>query len=126
MHPALAADARKPNSTERRSQIAQEPAIHPGDTNIHLLRDTMATFQIAGPDRSRESILRIVRHSHGFFFRIKRRNVAHRPKNFFFYAASRLGESSIDRWLYVEAAVATVTERRNAAAGNDRRSFFAC
>src|ERR1700691_6727865 len=86
----------------------------------------MAALQIAGPDRSREAGLLIVRHWQGFFFRIKRRDVAHRPKNLFLDAACRLGESSIDRWLHIEAVVATVAEPWNFTTGNDCRPFFAC
>jgi len=83
MHSAFAANPRKSRSSEWRSQIAQEPAVHPCDAHTHLLRYAMATLQIAGPISKPPVRTCIVRQGNSFFFRIKRRNVAHRPKNFF-------------------------------------------
>src|SRR5579863_5467506 len=48
MHPAFAANAREACSTERRSKIAQKPAVHPRDAHIYLLCDTMTAFQVGG------------------------------------------------------------------------------
>src|ERR1039458_66575 len=124
MHPTFAANAGKPRATERRSQITQEPAIYPCDANVHLLRYAMTALQVGGPYRSRESVLRVVGHSDGFFFRIKRRNVAHRPKDFFLHAARRFRKSSIDGWLHVEAVVAIVAKLRNSPTSYNRSPFF--
>src|SRR5208283_6189477 len=125
MHPAFAANAGKSCAAEGRSQIAQEPAVHPRDAHIHLLRNPMAAFQVAGPDRGCESVLRFVGHGHGFLFRIERRNVAYWAKNFFLHAPRRLWKSSIDGGLHVKAVVAIVAKLGNAAASYNRCPIFA-
>src|SRR5580704_2807252 len=124
MYSAFATDAGKPRSTERGSQITQEPAIYPRDANLHLLRNTMTSVQVAGPDRRRESILRVIGHCHSLLFRIKRRDVAHRPKDFLFDAPRRFWESSIDGWLHVKTIVAIVAKLRNSPTSYNRRSLF--
>src|SRR5580704_263069 len=124
MHAAFAANAREPRSAKRRSQITQEPAIHPSNAHPHLLRDAMAALQITGPDRRRESVLRVICHGDGFLFRIKRSDVAYWPKDFFLHAPRRFRKASIDGWLHVEPAVAIVTKCRNSSASYNRRSFL--
>src|SRR5580658_1974657 len=124
MRPAFAADARKSHSAKRGSQITQEPAIHPGDTHIHLLRHAMPAFQIVGPDRRRQSVLRVIGHGDSFFFRVKRRDVAHGPKDFLLHATRRFRQPGIDGWLYIEAMVATVAKCRNSSSGYNRCPFF--
>jgi hypothetical protein len=44
MHATLASNPGETYASKRRSQIPQEPAIHPRDANIHLLRDAVAAF----------------------------------------------------------------------------------
>src|SRR5271166_1436818 len=105
MHSAFAADAGKSCPTEWRSQITQEPAIHPCDAHIHLLRHTMTSLQVARPDRRREPIFRVIGHSHGLFFVLKWRDVTNWPKDLLFHAPRRFRKSSIDGWLNVKAVV---------------------
>src|SRR5271166_5558804 len=124
MHAAFAADAGKSGAAKGSSQVAQKPAIHPCDADIHLLCDAMAALKITGPDRGCEAVLRIIGHSNRFLFGIKGRDVANRPKDFFFHTACRFGESSIDGWLHVEAVVAVVVELWSCATCHKRRSFF--
>src|ERR1022692_3847490 len=124
MHSAFAANAGESRSAKRRSQITQEPAIHPRDTHVHSLRNAMASLQVAGPDRCGESILRIIGHRHGFLFQIKRRDVANGPEDFLFHAPRRFRKSSIEGWLHVETVVAIVAKLRNSSATDQRRSFF--
>src|SRR5580658_7263136 len=82
MHPAFPPYAGKPRSTKGRSQVSQEPAIHPRNAHLHLLRHTMPPLQVAGPDRGSQTILRIVGHGDGLLLRIKRRDVAHWTEDF--------------------------------------------
>src|SRR5580698_10978782 len=124
MHPTLAPNAGKPCSAKRCSQVSQEPAIHPRDAHLHLLRHTMPPFQVVGPDRGRETILGIVGHGDGLLLRIKRRDVARRTKDFLLHAARRFRQPSIDGWLHVEALIAIVAKLRNSSARNNRRAFF--
>src|ERR1017187_3931919 len=124
MHSALAANARKSRSPKRRSQIPQEPAIHPRDAHIHLLCHTVAALQVAGPDRRCESVLRVIGHGNGFLFRIEQRDVANWPEDFFLHAPRRFRKSSIDGWLHVEAVVAIVAKLGNPSASYNRRPFF--
>src|SRR5215472_4332843 len=85
----------------------------------------MPALQVTGPDRCGQAVLGLVRHVHGFLFRIERRNVAYRPEDLFFYAPRGLRKASEDRWLNEETAVESVAEGRNAPAGHDRSPFFA-
>src|ERR1017187_1558001 len=124
MHSAFAADTRKSHSSERSSQVTQKPAVHPCDAHIHLLGYAMATLQIAGPYRGRQSVLGVVRQGDGFLFRVERCDVAHRTKDLLLHAPRRLRKSSIDGRLYVETVVTIVAKCRNAPARYDRRSFF--
>src|ERR1700722_11521528 len=123
MHSAFASYAGKSCPAKGRTQITQEPAVHPGDPHIHLLSHTMTSLQIAGPDRCRESVFRVIGHSNGFLFGIKRRDVAHGPKDFFLHAPRRFWKSSIDGWLHVKAVVAVVAKFWHSSSGYDRRSL---
>src|ERR1700722_4339741 len=96
MHSTFTSNARKSRSSEWRSQIAQEPAIHPCNAHLHLLCDTMPALQIAGPDRGGEAVFCVVGHGDGFFLRIKRCDVANGPKYFFLDAPRGFWQSSID------------------------------
>src|SRR5580692_3796074 len=125
MHSAFAANTRKASATERSSQVAQEPAVHPRDAHIHLLCDAMTALHVTGPYRGREPVFRIVRQGDGFFFRVERCDVAHRPEDLLLHAPRRLRQSSIDGRLHIEAMVASVVKYRNASASHDCRSFFA-
>src|SRR5580700_3915231 len=124
MHPAFAANAGKSRATKGRSQIPQKPAIHPRDAYLHLLRHTMTTLQVAGPDRRRQPVLCVIGQGDGFLFRIKWRNVANRPKDFFLHAPRRFRQSSIDGGFDVEAVVAIVAKPRNSSARYQGRPFF--
>ena len=123
MQAALAAYARESRASERRPQVAQEPAIHPRDPDVHLLRDAVTPLQIRGPNRGRKAVLRVIRHAHCFFFRIERSDMANWPEDFFFHASRRFGQSSLDGGLHIEAAVKGILEMRDAASGNDVRTL---
>src|SRR5665811_823928 len=122
MHTALASDPRKSHATERRPQIAQEPAIHPGNTNIHLLRHTVTALQVRRPDRCCQAVLRIVRHAHRLLLRIEGSDMAHRSEDFFLHAARRFRQSSIDGWLHIKPLIESISKLRHSAAAYDGRS----
>src|SRR5215467_7355732 len=68
MDPAFASNSRKAHAPKGSAQIAQKPAINPGDADIHPLCYAMSPFQITRPDRSRQPILSVVSHADPFFF----------------------------------------------------------
>src|SRR3546814_8340505 len=46
-----------------RAQITQEPAVHPGDTDIDIGGDAVRPRKVARPDRGRQTILRSEEHT---------------------------------------------------------------
>ena len=80
MQTALAANPGKTDTTERRPQISQEPAIHPRNSHIHLLSHPVSTLQISRPHGSCQTVLRIIPQADRFFFRIERRDMTNRPE----------------------------------------------
>src|SRR5579862_134656 len=126
MYSAFAPEPRQSHSAKWRTQIAQEPAIHPRNAYIHLLRYAMAALEVARPDRSRKAVFRVIGHCHGFLFRIEGRDVTYGPENFFFHTTRRFRESSIDGWLHVETLVAFVAKPRDSPASHDARAFLSC
>src|SRR6266850_5966804 len=46
---ALAAYARELGSAEGRAQVAQEPAVDPGDADFHRLAHAVAAREVGGP-----------------------------------------------------------------------------
>src|SRR6266705_3860568 len=53
---AFAADARELGAAKWRAQVAQEPAVDPGDADFHRLPDAMAAREVGGPDRGGEAV----------------------------------------------------------------------
>src|SRR5262249_15945012 len=49
VQPALAAYPRELGAAEGRAQVAQEPAVHPRDTDLHRLADAVPAGEIRGP-----------------------------------------------------------------------------
>src|SRR5215472_10171259 len=125
MHASLAADPRPSDSSKRSSQVSQEPAVHPSDAHIHLLRHTMPALQVTGPDRCGQAVLGIIRHVHNLFFRIERRDVANRPEDLFFYAPRRFRKPSKNCGLNKETVVESVTKCWQTRADHDLSTFFA-
>src|ERR1700738_3291468 len=125
MNSALPANTGEPNPTEWSSQIAEKPAIHPRDSNIHLLRYAMPALQIRRPDGRCQPVFRVVRHCHRFIVNVERSNVTDWSEDFFFYTARRFGQSSIDRRLDVKTFVQLVAEFGDTPARYDHSSFFA-
>src|SRR5271165_670384 len=119
MHSAFAADAGEPHSAEWRSQVAQEPAIDPGDAHIHLPCHSMSPLQIGRPDRCRQTILGVIRHRNRFLFRIERSNVAHRTEDLVLDAGGGLRQSRQNRRSDIKPVVARIAKNRNAAPGDN-------
>src|SRR5579862_9949141 len=105
MHAAFASNPGESHTAERSAQVSQKPAIYPRNTRIHLLRHSVSAFQIRRPDGSGQAIFAVIRHTHRLFFRIERSDVAYGSEDFFFHAARRLLQSSINRWLNVEPLI---------------------
>ena len=59
--------ARLLSSTKRRAQVAQEPTVDPGDTDVDLLGHTIGPRRILGPDRSGEAVGCVVGQTNSFF-----------------------------------------------------------
>src|SRR6516162_3169754 len=125
MHATFAANTRKSHPSERRAQVTQEPAIHPGDAGFHLPRHVMRALQIAGPDRGCKTVLGVIGHGNGFFLRVEGSDMTHRPENFLLHAGRRLRQARPDRRLHVKAVVAGIAKRRNSAASDDLGSQLA-
>src|SRR5687768_15655832 len=51
MQPAFAPDPGELRPAEGRAQVAQEPAVHPGDADFHRLADAVAAREICRPHR---------------------------------------------------------------------------
>src|SRR5215471_14617452 len=56
VQPALAADARELRAAEGRAQVAQEPAVHPRDADLHRLAYSVAPREVGGPHRRGEPV----------------------------------------------------------------------
>src|ERR1700722_3037228 len=125
MYPAFAADAGKSHTSERSAEIAQKPAIDPGDSGAEFFGDAVAALEIRGPDRSCQPVLRAVRFGDGLFFGIERRDVANGAEDFLLHAARRFRQPGENRGLHVKAGVASIAEFWDSAAGDHRRALFA-
>src|SRR5688572_27585376 len=66
MHAALAADARVPGAAEGSAQVAQEPAVDPGDADVDLFRHAVGARGILGPDGRAQAVLGVIRQRHCF------------------------------------------------------------
>src|SRR3546814_2685359 len=75
--PAFASDAGLLRATKGRAQITQEPAVHPGDTDIDIGGDAVRPRKVARPDRGRQTILGVVGEADGFCLRIEGRSEEH-------------------------------------------------
>src|SRR5712691_3502647 len=80
---ALAADAGEFRPAEGRPQVAQEPAVDPGDADLHRLPDAVASRKVARPHRRSKAVDSVVRHGDGFFLLVERGEVGARAENFF-------------------------------------------
>src|SRR6202140_2594919 len=125
MLPPFPSDTYQSHPAKWPSQVPQEPTVYPRNAHIHLLRHAVATLHVCRPDRSGQTVLSVVGHVDSFLFRIEGSDMAYRTEDFFFHAACRFRQPSINRRLHVEALVERVAEFRNAASGHERRAFFA-
>src|SRR5712692_2308293 len=116
---AFAADARELGSAEGRAQVAEEPAVDPGDADFHRLPDPVAAREVGGPDRGGEAVDGVVRHGDGFFLLVERSDVGARPENFLLHRARGLGQPGPERRLYPGAVVARIAELGHAPACYD-------
>src|ERR1700691_1764385 len=123
MQAAFSSNPRQARASERRAQIAQKPAVDPGDADAQLFRDAVPAFQIRGPHGSGQAIFRVVCHRDSFFFSIERRDVAHRPENFLLHAASGFGQAGENGWLNIETAISSVAKFGRPTTRYDRSSF---
>src|ERR1700686_2411979 len=126
MLPPFPSDTYQSHPAKWPSQVPQEPTVYPRNAHIHLLRHTVATLHVCRPDRSSQAVLRVVGHDVSFLFRIEGSDMAYRTEDFFFHAARRFRQPSIDRRLPIEAIVERVPELGNAASRHERRPFLAC
>src|SRR3546814_16048635 len=62
-------------------QITQEPAVHPGDTDIDIGGDAVRPRQVARPDRGRQTIVGVVGEADGFCLRVEGSDVAARSEH---------------------------------------------
>src|SRR5215831_3899420 len=124
VQPALAADSRELRSAEGRAQVAQEPAVHPRDADLHRLADAVAAREVGGPHGRREAVGRVVRHGDRLFLLVERRDVRAGPEDLLAHRARGLREPGPQRRLDPGAVVARIAELRHAAAGHDLRAFL--
>src|SRR5205085_7721889 len=104
--------------------VAEEPAVHPCNADIHSLCYAMPTFQIAGPDGCRQAVLCVIGHADCFVLRAERSNMADRAEDLFLDAASRLAEPSIDWGLHVKTLIEFAAKVRDTAAGYRSRALL--
>src|SRR5690606_2204619 len=57
LEPAFAAQAGLPAAAERRTQVAQHPAVDPHDAHAQCGGEAMGALEVAGPQRGREPVL---------------------------------------------------------------------
>src|SRR3546814_19241076 len=81
LHDALPIYAGLLRATKGRAQSTQEPAVHPGDTDIDIGGDAVRPRKVARPDRGRQTILGVVGEADGFCLRIEGSDVAARSEN---------------------------------------------
>src|SRR5436190_13282451 len=99
MNPALAPNAGLLGSAERRSEVAQEPGIHPGDADLDFRGDAMCPGKIFGPDRRRKAIAAVVGTCDCFLLAVERRDLAARAENFLANHCRGLRQAGPDGWL---------------------------
>src|SRR5690606_2065730 len=81
VHAALAADARLLGAAEGGAQVAQEPAVDPGDADLDRRRDAMRAREVLRPDRGRQAVGASVGARDRVFLAVERREVAARPED---------------------------------------------
>src|SRR5262245_2261264 len=121
---AFAADAGELRAAERRAQVAQEPAVHPGDADLHRLPDAVAAREVGGPHGRGEAVGRVVRHVYGLLLLVEGRDVGAGPEDLLAHRARALGQPGPQRRLDPGAVVARVAELRHAAPGDHLRAFL--
>src|SRR5439155_7847741 len=84
---------------EGRAQVAQEPAIGPGDADFHRLPDAVAAREIRRPDRGGEAVGRVVRHGDRFFLAVEGRDMGAGAENLLAHGARGLGKPGPERRL---------------------------
>ena len=82
MLPALAADSGLLGTTEGRAQIAQEPAINPGNATVNLWRNAKGARDILGPDSRSQPIRGVIGQGNDFLFRIEGADMAAGTEDF--------------------------------------------
>ena len=80
MHPALATSTRLPRTTKRRTQVAQQPAVDPGNAHIDICRHKVRAAQVIGPHRCGQAIAVGIHQRQQFLFAVERSDVAARAK----------------------------------------------
>src|SRR5690606_19624270 len=81
VHATFAADARLLGATERRAQVAQEPAVDPGDAHVDAPGHAVGTGQIGGPDGGGQAVIIGVGQLHHFVFAVEGGDMAARPED---------------------------------------------
>src|SRR5882672_4436989 len=124
VQPAFAPDSRELGAAEWRTQVPQEPAVHPGDADFHRLPDAVAACEVGGPHRRSKAVGRVVRHVDRLFLLVEWRDVGAGPEDLLAYRARGFRQPGPQRRLDPGAVVARVAELRHAAAGNHLRTLL--
>src|SRR5262249_33755323 len=106
-------------AAERRPQVAQEPAIDPGDADTHLPRGHVRAFDVLRPDRGGEAIGAVVRHADRVLVLVEWLDVAAGSEDLLAHRFRVLVEAGPDRGLDPRALGHRALHLRRAAAGDD-------
>src|ERR1700741_3081606 len=116
---ALASDAAFFRATEGNAQVAQQPAVDPDGAGVQRGGDAVGAFQVARPDRGRESVLGGVGGADGIGVVLEWRDGDDGAEDLFLQHTAVGSESGDDGGL--EKVAGTVDA---ATAGNDATAFL--
>jgi hypothetical protein len=100
MHPAFAADARLLRAAEGRAQVAQEPAVDPGDAHLDTRRHPVGAGQVGGPDRGGEAVVGVVGQGHHLVLAVEGADVAARAEDLLLHHGCGFGQTGPDGGLH--------------------------
>src|SRR3569833_1472177 len=124
MNTAFAANPGQLRSTERSTQIAQDPGVDPDDAGVDTGGHAPAAAEIAGPYGRGEPVRRVVCERKGLFFRVERRDVAAGTEDLLAHDPRSLGKAGPDSGLNPRASCQRLSHLWNATPTHDPRALF--
>ena len=126
MHATFAADTALLGAAERGAQVAQEPAVDPGDAHVDCGGHAVRAFEVLGPDRGREAIAVGVGQRHDFGLGIEGADMAAGAKNLFAHHGRGFGQAGPDGGLHPGAFGQIGRHVRHATSGDQGGTLGHC